>query len=45
MGGTEILQPLRSIFQDGVDERYPRTVFLITDGGVDNPTSVIELIE
>jgi len=45
MGGTEIYRPLESIFRDEVDEQFPRIIFLITDGDIDNPERVIELIE
>jgi len=45
MGGTEIYQPLQNIFNDEIDYKYPRIVFLITDGEVSNPDIIVELIE
>jgi hypothetical protein len=43
MGGTEIHQPLQAVFAEVPD--YPRAIFLLTDGGVSNPGSVIDLIK
>eukprot|EP01122_Echinamoeba_exundans_P011368 TRINITY_DN4497_c0_g2_i2.p1 TRINITY_DN4497_c0_g2~~TRINITY_DN4497_c0_g2_i2.p1 ORF type:complete len:779 (+),score=206.84 TRINITY_DN4497_c0_g2_i2:241-2577(+) len=42
MGGTEILAPLRSIFQQPADPKYPRQLFLLTDGEVSDPSSCIQ---
>jgi len=44
MGGTEIYNPLK-YFNDEIDYKYPKIVFLITDGEVSNPDRVVELIE
>eukprot|EP00826_Nyctotherus_ovalis_P020298 TRINITY_DN1635_c0_g5_i1.p1 TRINITY_DN1635_c0_g5~~TRINITY_DN1635_c0_g5_i1.p1 ORF type:complete len:575 (+),score=109.59 TRINITY_DN1635_c0_g5_i1:316-2040(+) len=44
MGGTEIYAPLEKVFSKPVDHFYPRSIFLLTDGDVCNPGSVINLI-
>lgn len=41
MGGTEILTPLRSIFKKAADPKYPRQLFILTDGEVTDPSSCI----
>ena len=42
-GGTEIYYPLESALnQKGIDG-YPKTIFLLTDGTVDNTEGVIEM--
>jgi hypothetical protein len=41
MGGTEILAPLRSIFKKAADPKYPRQLFILTDGEVSDPSSCI----
>ena len=45
MGGTEIDTALTAIFSIPVDPFYPRSLFLLTDGDVSNPNSVINLIK
>ena len=45
MRGTNILEPLRSIFNNNPLDEYPRTIFLLTDGQVDNPDEVVSLIK
>ena len=45
MGGTEIYQPLKKIYSWKKDPAYPVNIFLITDGEVDSPQSVIQLIK
>jgi uncharacterized protein with von Willebrand factor type A (vWA) domain len=42
LGGTELLAPLRQIFSKAHDEDYPRQLFVLTDGEVDNTQEVIE---
>lgn len=37
MGGTEILAPLNSIFKKPAEPKYPRQLFILTDGEVSNP--------
>lgn len=41
LGGTEILEPLQDIFATPVDNEFPRQVFLLTDGDVNNREKVI----
>lgn len=45
MGGTEIEQPLRAIFNTPVIPNYPKQVFLLTDGDVSNTDRVIKLVK
>ena len=42
-GGTEILTPLREVFEQPIPEGRSRQVFLLTDGQVGNTTDCIEL--
>ena len=44
MGGTEIEQPLENILKANVIEGYPKQIFLLTDGEVQNTENVIELV-
>jgi len=44
MGGTEIYEALDKIFRDPVKADYPRSLFLLTDGGVSNTNQVLDLI-
>ncbi|KAL4467833.1 hypothetical protein ABPG74_013168 [Tetrahymena malaccensis] len=45
MGGTEIYQPLDKIFQcKNVNELYQMQIFLLTDGQVSSPDTVVQLI-
>ena len=44
MGGTEIEQPLENILRAQVIEGYPKQIFLLTDGEVQNTENVIELV-
>ena len=34
MGGTKILPALKFVLENPVDPKYPRQVFLLTDGGI-----------
>jgi hypothetical protein len=45
MGGTEIYKPLDDIFNEPVDEKLPRHIYLLTDGEVCNTEQVVELIK
>jgi len=45
MGGTEILQPLQAIYKQKQNNKLPRKIFLLTDGGVSNTNQVIKLID
>jgi hypothetical protein len=44
LGGTELLQPLRHIFDQPLTEGYRRAVFVLTDGQVSNTQSVLDLV-
>ena len=44
LGGTVIYEPLLKCFETKPMQQYPRTVFLITDGGVSDSDKVISLI-
>jgi len=45
MGGTELLRPLRAVFQSQPIQGYPRQIFVITDGQVSNTDEVIRVVE
>ena len=45
MGGTEIYSAIQNIFSQARKKNHPRTLFLLTDGEVDDPEKVISLIE
>lgn len=45
LGGTEILNPLRYVFQKQHDENTSRVLFLFTDGQVGNEKEIIQLVE
>ena len=46
MGGTEIMEPLELILKmQNQIERFPRFIFLITDGGVMYTELVLKLIK
>lgn len=45
MGGTEIYAAIQAILQNKRLKNHPRTIFLITDGGVTAPNDVISLIQ
>ena len=36
LGGTEIFEPLQSIFAEEIDPILPRNVYMFTDGEVSN---------
>jgi uncharacterized protein YegL len=44
-GGTELWQPLRSLFLMAHEERTPRNVFIFSDGHPTNQESLVELIK
>jgi len=44
LGGTVIYEPLKHCFETKTMLQYPRTVFLLTDGGVSDSDRVISLI-
>ena len=43
LGGTDILSPLKSIYKEEI-KHGQRQIFIITDGEVNNPTQVFELV-
>lgn len=45
LGGTEILEPLLSIFGEERVTKYQRNIFLLTDGDISNTNSVILTIK
>jgi von Willebrand factor A domain-containing protein 5 len=45
LGGTNIYKPLLELFKTEPDSQYPRNIFLLTDGQVMDPQTVIKLIE
>ncbi|EAR91779.1 type A von willebrand factor domain protein (macronuclear) [Tetrahymena thermophila SB210] len=45
LGGTEIYQPLHNVFNEKKIEGYNKQIFLLTDGQVDNPKQVVNLIK
>jgi hypothetical protein len=45
MGGTEIFNPLNKILKSAVIEGHPKQIFLLTDGGVSNTETVIDLVK
>lgn len=44
MGGTEILSPLIDIFKGKESDKFPRCIYLLTDGAVLNAEEVVKLI-
>jgi len=44
MGGTNIYEPLLSIFNQPLFEGLPRNIYLLTDGAVSNTADVVSLI-
>ncbi|OMJ67694.1 hypothetical protein SteCoe_35071 [Stentor coeruleus] len=44
MGGTNIKSPLMFIFDKKTDFRYPRSIFLLTDGQVNDTNDVVDII-
>ena len=45
MVGTNVLPPLLQVLKGGRRKKHPRTIFLITDGAVENMEIVLEEIE
>ena len=35
-GGTQIFRPLNNLLEEKINEGYPKHIFLLTDGGVEN---------
>ena len=44
LGGTELFKPLEDVFKRKPFESYPKNIFLLIDGGIDNTKHVLELI-
>lgn len=44
LGGTELFDPLRELFNSRHIKNYPRNVFVLTDGAISNTNKVLELI-
>lgn len=44
LGGTDILRPLKDVYSQPLIERYPRQIFLLTDGEVFNTEEVVDLV-
>jgi len=44
LGGTDIYRPLKYIFELDEIKGFPRQVFILTDGEVDNATSCINIV-
>lgn len=44
MGGTEIYEPIASIFKQEADPTLPRHIYLLTDGAVGNTKQIVDLI-
>ncbi|KAL4496550.1 hypothetical protein ABPG72_015911 [Tetrahymena utriculariae] len=45
LGGTEIYNPLNNVFVQNRIQGYNKQIFLLTDGEVDSPQSVVRLIK
>jgi hypothetical protein len=45
MGGTDILSPLADCLRTPPNSRYPRLVFLVTDGAVSNIAQITALVQ
>ncbi|KAJ4458612.1 putative Vault protein inter-alpha-trypsin domain [Paratrimastix pyriformis] len=44
LGGTELIQPLDQVFGRKADPHFPRVIFLLTDGQVNNRDECIEFV-
>ncbi|EAR91785.1 type A von willebrand factor domain protein (macronuclear) [Tetrahymena thermophila SB210] len=44
LGGTEIYKPLQSVFKETKIDGYNKQIFLLTDGEVESPKKVVQLI-
>lgn len=44
MGGTEIFETLKKELQSKPLKKYPKHIFLLTDGGVSNTYQVLEMV-
>ncbi|KYQ92274.1 hypothetical protein DLAC_07123 [Tieghemostelium lacteum] len=44
LGGTELLPPIKDIFNSPYDPQYPRQVFILTDGEIDEKKTFISYV-
>ena len=44
LGLTEMLEPLQEIYATNFDKKYPRNIFLLTDGAISNTDEVVAKI-
>lgn len=44
MGGTVMLAPLETVFKKKVDHKYPKNIFILTDGAIKNTDQVVAKI-
>ena len=44
LGGTEIFPPLENVLIDSITKTYPRQIFILTDGGVNNREELVQLV-
>jgi uncharacterized protein YegL len=44
LGGTQLLQPLEGVYKFASNPKYPRNIFVLTDGNVSNTDEVINKI-
>uniref|UniRef100_A0A3B3BM09 VIT domain-containing protein n=1 Tax=Oryzias melastigma TaxID=30732 RepID=A0A3B3BM09_ORYME len=45
LGGTDILQPLKYIYSQPFISNLPRQLFILTDGEVENPKEILDLVK
>lgn len=45
LGGTELQKPIASLLKQECDPTTPRSIFLITDGGIKNPQIVVRNVK
>lgn len=44
MGGTALLEPLEIAFEEAPSSEFPRVIFVLTDGNVENTSEVLKLV-
>ena len=45
LGGTEVLAPLKEIYESRIPEGYRREIILLTDGQIGNESEVMEVVK
>ena len=45
MGGNDVLNTLRKIYSNQADPAYPRSLYLLTDGGEPNHSEIVKYVE